>query len=61
MADLVVATGATRNGKHSSHGEVETIIQRGTNYTCTGCSVNESGKFEVELAITGQDAKPIDW
>lgn len=47
--------------KQSSYGEVETIIQRGTNYTCTGCKVNESGKFEVELAITGQQAKKLDW
>ena len=61
MAGLVVATGATRNGKHSSHGEVETIIQRGTSYCCTGCKIDDEGKLEVEIAITGQKAKKLDW
>nr|DAG11147.1 MAG TPA: ADP-ribosyltransferase exoenzyme [Caudoviricetes sp.] len=43
------------------YDESETIIQRGTSYCCTGSRINEEGKLEVEIAITGQNAKPLSW
>lgn len=48
--------------KHLSwYDESETIIQRGTSYCCTGCKIDDDGMLEVEIAITGQNAKKLDW
>ena len=45
----------------TDYDEMETIIQRGTSYCCTGCKIDGDGRLEVEIAITGQHAKKLDW
>ena len=42
-------------------GESETILQRGTSFVCTGFKTDEDGTLEVELAVTGQYARKLDW
>jgi len=45
----------------TDYDEMETIIQRGTSYCCTDCKINDDGNLEVEIAITGQNAKKLNW
>lgn len=42
--------------------EMETILQRGSQFQCTKASYNETeDKYYLEIAITGQNAKELSW
>lgn len=44
----------------SFSSEMETILQRGSRFQCTKASY-EGGKYQLEIAITGQEYSKLNW